>query len=200
MRGRTGFDFSLYRLYPVPVDNSGETMTNLRYIWLAGAAAIFLAGCEGNGARNVDTYVDPTESSTGGYGTRNTSKVTDLIDLESGSVAGADSLTPVNRYLWRASLDTLSYLPLASTDPFTGVIATDWAASPNAPGERFKVTAYVNSPSLTANSLQVAVFREVRSEDGGWVTAPVAGTTARQLEDAILLRARQLKIDERENG
>jgi len=72
-----------------------------------------------------------------------------------------------------------------------------WAASPDAPAERFKVTAYVKSPELAARSLQVAVYREVRDEAGAWVSAPVAGDTARKLEDAILLRARQLKIEER---
>ena len=72
------------------------------------------------------------------------------------------SSLPVNKFLWQASLDTLSFLPLASTDPFTGVIATDWGAAPNQPGERFKVTAYMLSPALAASSLRVAVYREVR--------------------------------------
>ncbi|HSF96854.1 MAG TPA: DUF3576 domain-containing protein [Thermohalobaculum sp.] len=102
---------------------------------------------------------------------------------------------PVNKYIWQASLDTLSFLPLASTDPFTGVIATDWGATPEAPGERFKVTAYVVSPALSAASLKVAVYREVR--DGNlWVPAEVNPDTALQLENAILTRARQLRIAE----
>ncbi|MEO0361235.1 MAG: DUF3576 domain-containing protein, partial [Pseudomonadota bacterium] len=78
------------------------------------------------------------------------------------------------------------------------VIATDWGASPEAPTERFKVTAYVVDPTLSANSLRVAVFREIRSPEGAWVTAPVSGVTARRLEDAILVRARQLRIEERQ--
>lgn len=171
-------------------------MLKRRYPWLAVIAAALLAAC--SGSQRADLPVDAEDSLGGGFGTQNTSKVTDIFDYNATSGATGDGLTPVNRYLWRASLDTLSYLPLASTDPFTGVIATDWAASPEAPGERFKVTAYVKSPALAANSLQVAVFREVRDENGGWRTAPVSGTTARQLEDAILLRARELKIEERE--
>jgi hypothetical protein len=103
----------------------------------------------------------------------------------------------VNRHLWRASLDTLSFLPIASTDPFTGVIATDWAASPTSPEERFKVTAYVTDVTLNPNSLRVAVFRETRSGDG-WTPAPVADETPRQIEDAILVRARQLRLAEQE--
>ncbi len=171
-------------------------MLKLRHEWLAAAAAILLGAC--SGAQRADMPVDPHDTlGSGGYRGTNESRLSDFISFD-GSANSGESLTPVNRHLWRASLDTLSYLPLASTDPFTGVVATDWATSPDAPGERFKVTAYVKSVELAPSSLQVAVFREVLGEDGAWTTAPVAGSTARQLEDAILLRARQLKIEERE--
>lgn len=159
-------------------------------------AALMVAAC---GGRVSEPKEDARNSGGGAAGNYENSRITDMLDLEAGG-AGGGGLTPVNRHLWRASLDTLSYLPLASTDPFTGVIATDWAASPEAPNERFKVTAYVKSPELTTQALQVAVYREVRDEAGAWVTAPVSGVTARQLEDAILLRARQLKLGERETG
>lgn len=105
---------------------------------------------------------------------------------------------PVNKYLWQASLDTLSFLPLASSDPFTGVIATEWGANPAAPGERYKVSAFVTSAALSAASLKVAVYREVQGEDGQWLPAPVSAETVRQLEDAILTRAREIRIAERE--
>ncbi|MEM7499249.1 MAG: DUF3576 domain-containing protein [Pseudomonadota bacterium] len=105
---------------------------------------------------------------------------------------------PVNKHLWRASLDTLSFLPIASTDPFTGVIATDWGATPDAPGERFKVTAYVVSSELQASSLRVAVFRETLNDEQVWAPAAVDPTTARRIEDAILTRARQIRLAEAE--
>ena len=107
---------------------------------------------------------------------------------------------PVNKYLWQAALDTLSFLPLASTDPFTGVIATDWGSSSEAPGERFKVTAYILNPGLSAAALKVAVYREVQSDTGLWIPAPVSADTARKLEDAILTRARQIRIAGLEDG
>jgi hypothetical protein len=107
---------------------------------------------------------------------------------------------PVNKYLWQGALDTLSFLPLASSDPFTGVIATEWGATPETPGERLKVTAYILNPGLTAAALKVAVYREVLSDTGVWTTAPVSADTARQLEDAILTRARQIRIAELEDG
>ncbi|MFQ5565799.1 MAG: DUF3576 domain-containing protein [Paracoccaceae bacterium] len=118
----------------------------------------------------------------------------------SGVLGGGDEKArlPVNKYLWQGALDTLSFLPLASSDPFTGVIATEWGSTPEAPGERFKVTAYILNPGLTAAALKVAVYRELRNEEGIWTPAPVSADTARQLEDAILSRARQIRIAERE--
>ena len=160
------------------------------------SGALVVSGCGGSAPTE---QLDREETGGGRLSEDNAGRLSDLIDLSGGSSDGAGGgLTPVNKYLWRASLDTLAFLPLNSTDPFTGVVATDWAASPDAPNERFKVTAYVKSPRLAASALQVAVFREIRAPDGGWASAPVSGVTARQLEDAILVRARQLKIDERE--
>jgi len=106
----------------------------------------------------------------------------------------------VNKHLWMASLETLAFLPIASTDPFTGVIATDWGSTPEKPGERFKVTAYVTDVALDPKALRVAVFREVLDERGAWIAAPVAEDTPRKIEDSILVRARQLRLEERAKG
>ncbi len=101
----------------------------------------------------------------------------------------------VNGYLWRASLDTMSFMPLSSADPFGGVIVTDWYVSPESPNERFKVQIYILDRQLRADGLRVSVFRQVRDAYGSWSDAPVKPDTARQLENAILTRARQLRID-----
>lgn len=100
----------------------------------------------------------------------------------------------VNKHLWAAALDTISFMPLASTDPFSGVIATDWSADPQSPGERTKVAVFIDGVQLEARSLKVAVYREIRSEAGEWVSAPVSAATPRRLEDLILTRARQMRV------
>ncbi|WP_118133246.1 DUF3576 domain-containing protein [Oceanicella sp. SM1341] len=101
----------------------------------------------------------------------------------------------VNKYIWKGALETLSFLPLASTDPFSGVIVTDWGTSQAAANERFKVTVFISDERLAADTLRVAVFREVR--DGNvWQSAPVQEDVPRQIEDSILTRARQLRIAE----
>ncbi len=100
----------------------------------------------------------------------------------------------VNAYLWRASLETLDFVPLASADPFGGLIITDWYQPADVPGERFKLTILIRDRVLRADAIKVSVFHQVRNADGEWVDAPVAPETARALEDKILTRARELRI------
>jgi hypothetical protein len=121
-------------------------------------------------------------------------------NLQFGSGRGEGFVGSVNKHLWQASLETLAFMPIASTDPYTGVIATDWSTPPASPDERFKVTAFVTATALDPSSLRVAVFRETRGENGAWISAPVAPETPRQIEDSILVRARQLRLAERGAG
>lgn len=99
----------------------------------------------------------------------------------------------VNSYLWRASLDTLNFMPLASADPFGGVIITDWHSDAATPNERFKATVYILDTHLRADALNVSIFRQVQ-QGGTWVDAPVNADTESQIENAILSRARQLRL------
>lgn len=98
----------------------------------------------------------------------------------------------VNAFLWRATLDTLSFMPLASADPFGGVIITDWYSPPETPAERFKVTAYILGRQLRADGVRISVFRQVNTR-GQWVDVPVTPDTATALEDRVLARARELR-------
>jgi len=99
----------------------------------------------------------------------------------------------VNSFLWRASLDTVSFMPITSADPFGGVILTDWHSPSGSQDERFKVNVYILDRQLRADGLRVAVFRQVRDNDT-WVDAPVDGETGTLLEDTILTRARELRL------
>jgi hypothetical protein len=99
----------------------------------------------------------------------------------------------VNSYLWRASLDTISFMPLASADPFGGVIITDWYTPPESPSERFKMNVYILGRQLRADGVRVAVFRQSQNGDG-WQESSVKSDTAVTLENQILTRARQLRI------
>ena len=105
----------------------------------------------------------------------------------------------VNSFLWRASLETLNFMPLAQVDPFGGVIVTDWYASAEAPNERFKANVYILDAGLRADALKTSIFKQTRS-GSGWDDAAVDADTARQIENAILTRARELYIATVDNG
>jgi len=102
----------------------------------------------------------------------------------------------VNRYLWAASLETLNFLPVFSADPIAGLIITEWYVNPEAPGERFKTNVYILDSALRADALRVSVFRQEQSADGVWTDATVNPGTAREIENAILTRARQLRLNQ----
>ena len=110
-----------------------------------------------------------------------------------GAPAGGGGIG-VNTFLWRATLDTLAFMPLAQADPFGGVIITDWYSAAETPSERVKVNVYILDRQLRADGVRAAVFRQRRSPDGAWIDAPVDPKTGTELEDSILTRARQMRL------
>jgi len=124
----------------------------------------------------------------GGSNARNAS-------LPAYSTGSSGQATTVNRFLWAASLETLDFLPVFSADPIAGLIITDWYINPEVPNERFKTTVYILDSALRADALRVSVFRQERAEDGSWVDATVNPATAREIENAVLTRARQLRLN-----
>lgn len=158
---------------------------------LALSALIALAACDSlRGEAKYDTPlrrgdVDPNNSIFGPGG----------LTLF-GSNQQNQSTDPgigVNSFLWRASLDTVAFMPLASADPFGGVIITDWYTPPQTPNERFKVTVYILDRALRADGVKVAVFKQAQTASG-WADQPVGQETVTNMENAILTRARQLRV------
>jgi uncharacterized lipoprotein len=116
-----------------------------------------------------------------------------------GSKAAATSgAIGVNGFLWRASLDTLAFMPLASADPYGGVIVTDWYTNPEKPDERFKATVYILDTRLRADGLNVTIFKQTNS-GGTWTDTAATEQTATDIENAILTRARQLRLSNIKN-
>ncbi len=107
---------------------------------------------------------------------------------------GGPAQIGVNGYLWRATLDTLAFMPLASADPYGGVVITDWYSNPETPNERFKATVYILDTRLRADGLNVTVFKQVSDGAGGWVDQQASAQTETDIENAILTRARQLRL------
>ncbi|MHA1539572.1 MAG: DUF3576 domain-containing protein [Alphaproteobacteria bacterium] len=102
----------------------------------------------------------------------------------------------INKYLWRASLDTISFVPLVSADPFGGTIITDWYMPADTPTERFKLNIFILDEKFSVNSLKVSVFSQKRGADNLWRAAPTSPTFQVSIENAIFTRARQIKFRE----
>lgn len=98
----------------------------------------------------------------------------------------------VNSYLWRAALDTISFMPIVQTDSNGGVLVTDWYVNPNSPGERMKLTVTILDQDLRADAVRVAASRQLMT-GGQWIDAPVQAATVQKLEDIILTKARDLR-------
>jgi hypothetical protein len=114
-------------------------------------------------------------------------------EMPSADLAASRTTTiGINAYLWRASLETLAFMPMAQVDSNGGVIVTDWYANPQAPGERVKVTVYILDSDLRADALRVSAVRQ-QSQGSNWVDAPVRAGTVQKLEEAILARARDIR-------
>jgi len=173
-------------------------------LFIAGFLALSLAGCGG------DTNAIKEDTSQGGVRDKRTAQQgLGGRNREEGSMFGpgglfgskpkeaADSSTgiAVNAYLWRASLDTINFIPLASADPFGGVIITDWYTPAETPNERMKVQVTILDRELRADGVRVSVFKQSQSpKAGGWIDDQVDPHTNTDIENAILTRARQLRI------
>jgi hypothetical protein len=115
-------------------------------------------------------------------------------DLFGGKKGGDTVGIGVNAFLWRASLDTLSFMPIATADPFGGTIITDWYQIPETPTERFKLNVFIMDRALRADGIKVSVFKQSRDSQGQWADVKVDPKMASDIENSILTRARQLRI------
>jgi hypothetical protein len=183
-----------------------------RMIGSAVVLALLLAGCgsSSNSSQSANDpsklkhpwEVDPTDTAYDRY-------KPDTEEAQSGSLfgklfgggksssnsgSGGPPGVGVNSFLWRATLDTMSFMPLASADPFGGVIITDWYSPNESQNERFKLNVFILGRELRADGVRCTVFRQKRDPGGQWADAPVEQQTGIDIENAILSRARQMRL------
>jgi hypothetical protein len=177
--------------------------TRLGRVAAVGVLAGLLGGCGADVQHPDWTPYDPRDQARRErYGTITGSdgitlfstgrRGTDQAAAQGGGGGGAG--IGVNAYLWRASLETLDFIPLLSADPFGGLIITDWYQPAEAPDERFKLQVLIRDVALRADAVRVSVLRQRRDPRAGWVDVPADPRTATELEDKILTRARQIRI------
>lgn len=172
-------------------------MKNLHFVVFAVLLLVF-TGCEG--VEREDTYnTDKEKAGRYAYGSVASEKGGFSLfgDRDEDKSARASGIG-VNAFLWRAALDALSFMPIASADPFGGTIITNWYAPPSAPHERVKLNVFILSRELRADGVRVSVFRQVKDAANQWVDAETGAATAGTIEDSILTRARQMRVQQLE--
>lgn len=170
----------------------------LARMYAGGVAALIgmtlvLAGCESQtpyksteSAGSVQSGQIEQQGTTGPVGQRRAFTRQSGNNLRTGQVQ-------VNGYLWRAALDTVSFMPLSSADPYGGAIITDWYTPPETPDERLKVTVLVRGEDLVSDGVKVTIFRQKRDPAGLWVDTAVDQNTQIDMENIILSQARSLR-------
>lgn len=172
-------------------------MAKSRFGVVAALVALGVAAC---GAPAPDSMARGSRHDTGSSSANQKESLFGERGLNLGSMfgdkeeGGGGSGIAVNSFLWRASLDTIAFMPLSSADPFGGVIITDWYSPPDSPGERFKINVYILDRQLRADGIRASVFRQRLDTANQWAEAPVDKATPIELENAILTRARELRV------
>ena len=169
----------------------------LKLTGLASICCLLLVACEGanmeyeyprKGQGGVPTYEKETPGIFGQGGLT-------IFENDGSSQANNNSGgIGVNSFLWRASLDTLAFMPLLSADPFGGVIITDWYGLPDAKKDRYKINLFILGTALRSDGVRAKVFKQRKTDGGEWYDIETTEKLDRDLEDAILTRARQLRI------
>lgn len=180
-------------------------LSSLGRLLLVAGTALVLAGCGGD----PDAVKEKRSDASGSRSRRDVAEGLGGRSQDTGTLFGPGGIfgskaekkiddgsgVAVNAFLWRASLDTINFIPLVSADPFGGVIITDWYTPQESPSERMKVQITILDRELRADGVRVSVFKQQTSpKGGGWVDAQVDPHTNTDIENAILTRARQLRI------
>jgi hypothetical protein len=178
-------------------------ISSVRFLPTILLASLALSACSSDAVKPNPTAPDFQGLGSGSAGD---ASVTRLGGEDSGTIFGIGKTNRdqprggglggagigVNAFLWRGALDTIAFMPLASADPFGGVIITDWYTPPGTSGERFKATIYILSRDLRSDGVRVNIYRQVL-QNGQWIDASVADSTVGDIENKVLARARHMR-------
>lgn len=160
--------------------------------FFALALTLGLAGCNNNIEKSAELTGDTAKE-------RRLNEMDSImgeggLSLLGGRQQSGGGSIGVNGYLWRASLDTITTMPISLVDPFGGVILTDWYALDEHPDIRYKINVFIRGRELRTANIKVSVFKQRRQTDGSWVTIPLPEGADRGIENIILTRARDLRL------
>ena len=158
---------------------------------LSVASAVFLTACDKN--YKPEPYRTKEDKERAEHGSIFGEQGLKLFSSDNNADSGGIG---VNAHLWRASLETFKFIPLTQTDPFGGIIISDWYSDEKSPNERIKVNIFIMDTVLRADAIRVSLFKQT-FKNGQWVDSAVNKDVNRKLENKILYKAREIRISEK---
>jgi hypothetical protein len=168
-------------------------MKRFSFVTIIASLSLLLAGCGVNSEAKYPTGANRAATNGDIYAKPKSVLGADGGNLFGGKNKASSDVITVNAYLWRAALDTISFMPIASVDPFGGVILTDWYSDPATPNERYKLNVFVIGSQLRSDGIKVSMFKQ-----RGGKNVAVDDKTNRDIEDSILTRARELRVADKQ--
>lgn len=156
---------------------------------------VSLVACAGSGfeAVNDDDYPKSRDEIVAERVGKLTGEGIVLIGGKSKPGAGTTDSINVNSYLWRATLDTIYFMPVSSADPFGGIVQTDWYQNTPGANERYKLSIYIVGAELRSDAIRAKVFKQKLDSRGSWKDVGASSDMEAEIENKILLRAREIK-------
>ena len=130
----------------------------------------------------------------GGFFSKKSNSLTDFLGKEKteNNIVGSVGL-PINPILWQSSLDVIEFMPIASTDAFSGIIITDWYSTPKNPSEKCKINIFIKGLELKSSNLKVNTFCQ-QYINNLWLDINTSDENDRKIENAILNKAKKIKL------
>ena len=180
----------------MPNTSSYPAIFSYKWALLAMGLIVTLSAC---GQIETTRYEEPSkQSDTGSFITGKDEAGISLSDLLNPKASGTGSM-PVNALLWRASLDTVSVIPIDDIDTFGGTILTEWYPHPEQASQRIKIAVFILGRELRADAIRVQVYVQ-EYQNSNWTDIGIDADFARRMEDLILTRAREIRAANANSG
>ena len=187
------FYFILFSLIFLNACNKGSDPNELRLKSQARGDIIQRSGTTLKDEKEALIDAENRLRTGGGLLGKKPTAVTDLLNNNGEKVVGSMGL-PINPILWKSSLETINFMPIASADPFGGIIITDWYSANNEINERCKLNIFIKGVQLKSDNLRVNSFCQIYNESGIWVDQATLPLKDREIENAILNNAKKIKL------
>ena len=183
--------------------NSDKTDEEMKELWSKAQTKgkiIERSGTKFNSAIDMDLAMRDAETrlqSGGGLLGKGGLSFGDLLGENQNQSTTASVGMPINAYIWKASLETISFMPLSSADPIGGTIITDWYSTTNNQKERCKLNIFISGKKLKTENLKVNSFCQ-EYKDQVWVNKNIDKENNTKIENAILNKAKKLRLQSSE--